>query len=82
MEKYEFIHVSIHKKSKEETVWRVDDGVNTKYVEVDAGKNYFDIARLKILNKLGEEGWHLGTSRYLYEFLMQRKIMSKQSDFK
>lgn len=73
MEKYEFIHVSIHKKSKEYTLWEVSDGVNSRHVSVNVGKNDMVNARTMVMNQLGEEGWHLGVSHFYNEFMMQRK---------
>ena len=73
MDKYEFIHVCIHKKNKETSIWEVSDGDNIRYIEIDGGKNYLREARTRLMNKLGEEGWHLGISNYTYEFVMQRK---------
>lgn len=74
MDKFEYISVSIHTKERYRTIWKIEDGISERLIEVEVGRVDMNKALLGILNILGNDGWSLSTQPLHYRLFMQRKF--------
>lgn len=80
MDKFETVELSIHKKEKDKTIWKLSDGEIHRYFEVYIGKDHMDKALIKAINVVGREGWFLATQPIYYRLFLQRKIKQKENE--
>ena len=78
MKTYQFLKCYLNEAGPVTSSWIVElpKGA-TAIASVDGGQKSMDVAELNILNKLGEDGWYLGSKalgQCQHAFYMQREI--------